>query len=217
MTSVENYKAFTRQSCLMTSKTVEDSKPKDIKLCSTCSSEIVCHDHLARRKYCSYKCAGIGRSKAIVYESKTCPTCRKEFRRKHWMSKVKFVRQKFCSYSCASSDENCSFWKGGMYKNGMYIENGGYVRVRVAGRHSFIGQHRTVYEEYHKCCILPWILCHHINENKQDNRIENLELMTRKQHSRLHRLGKPAWNKGKPWPLEIRKRLSKAAAMRRKR
>jgi hypothetical protein len=29
---------------------------------------------------------------------------------------------------------------------------------------------------------------HHINENKQDNRLENLELMTRKEHMKFHSL-----------------------------
>ena len=30
-------------------------------------------------------------------------------------------------------------------------------------------------------------IVHHINHNKQDNRIENLQLMTRSEHMRLHR------------------------------
>jgi hypothetical protein len=52
-------------------------------------------------------------------------------------------------------------------------------------------QHRLIYEEYHKCCLLSWCHIHHINGNKQDNRIENLQGMTHGQHSTLTHKGKP--------------------------
>lgn len=47
-----------------------------------------------------------------------------------------------------------------------------------------------VFEEYHKCCILRWGVVHHINEVKTDNRIENLQGMTRAQHVSLHQVDK---------------------------
>ena len=78
-------------------------------------------------------------------------------------------------------------WKNGRRKHGKYMgllkpdhpfhDNSGYVL-----------EHRLIYEEYHKCCLLPWIDIHHINHNPQDNRIENLQPMTRPEHSRYHNL-----------------------------
>ena len=37
---------------------------------------------------------------------------------------------------------------------------------------------------------------HHIDEDKRNNDIDNLALMTPAGHTRLHSLGRPAWNKG---------------------
>jgi HNH endonuclease len=47
-----------------------------------------------------------------------------------------------------------------------------------------------VFEEHNKCCMLRWGIVHHINEVKTDNRIENLQGMTRRQHINLHMANK---------------------------
>jgi hypothetical protein len=38
--------------------------------------------------------------------------------------------------------------------------------------------------------LLPWAKVHHINRNAQDNKIENLELMTQSKHAVLHQMGR---------------------------
>ncbi len=53
-------------------------------------------------------------------------------------------------------------------------------------------EHIFVYQEHHKCCILPWCEIHHIDghpEFEDGNRLENLQLMTKAQHLRLHKTG----------------------------
>lgn len=50
----------------------------------------------------------------------------------------------------------------------------------------YVMEHRLVYEEYYKCCLLPWAEIHHINENKKDNRIQNLMTLSTSQHVALH-------------------------------
>lgn len=47
--------------------------------------------------------------------------------------------------------------------------------------------------------LLPDELVHHINEDVTDDRIENLQIMTPKEHSRLHNTGKdnPMWSGGR--------------------
>src|SRR3982751_1399970 len=47
-------------------------------------------------------------------------------------------------------------------------------------------EHVYFFQEYHKCCILPWGVVHHKNFDKENNMIWNLEGMMNKNHSSLH-------------------------------
>jgi hypothetical protein len=85
--------------------------------------------------------------------------------------------------------QNNSNWIGGKIK-----DTNGYVKV-ICNPHprahsdGYVFEHILVFEQYHRCCVLKWGNIHHINHNKSDNRPENLEDMTRQQHSRLHMMG----------------------------
>ncbi len=79
-----------------------------------------------------------------------------------------------------------SSWKGG--RN---LTPSGYIELSSKHDHpknhqGRILEHRFIYEQYHKCCILRHGAVHHINGDKTDNRIENLKGMTSSQHTRLH-------------------------------
>jgi hypothetical protein len=71
-------------------------------------------------------------------------------------------------------------WKGG------YIDNKGYRRL---GRK--YKAHRYVYEQYHKCCLMPYTDVHHKDGNKLNNDISNLETLMHSEHSLL------SWRKRK--------------------
>jgi len=58
---------------------------------------------------------------------------------------------------------------------------------RLADKKGFVHEHRLVYEEYYKCSLLPGIVIHHKNGDTKDNRIENLQAMTKRQHALEHR------------------------------
>jgi len=47
--------------------------------------------------------------------------------------------------------------------------------------------HRVIFEDYHKCTLLPWANIHHRNFNKHDNRIENLQLLSASEHQKIHK------------------------------
>lgn len=65
---------------------------------------------------------------------------------------------------------------------GRHVSPDGYVKVPDrSGRGRSILEHRLVMEEYLGRQLLSTENVHHINGNRQDNRIENLELWTTRQ------------------------------------
>ena len=93
------------------------------------------------------------------------------------------------------------------------LDNGGHYRITTSkeGNHRKM-LHRLIYEDYHKCTILPFVDCHHKNGIKTDNRIENLQLMYHGEHSRHHNTGdgNPKARLGVEVSEETRKKLSLA-------
>lgn len=67
----------------------------------------------------------------------------------------------------------------------------GYILIskpehKFADRDGYVRKHRIIYEDHHKCCLLPWVVIHHKNGIRNDNRIENLEPLDRSTHAKLH-------------------------------
>jgi hypothetical protein len=46
--------------------------------------------------------------------------------------------------------------------------------------------YRKLWEEANNSCLLPWIDIHHINGNRNDNRLENLQPVTLQEHFDIH-------------------------------
>jgi len=77
-------------------------------------------------------------------------------------------------------------WKGGKIKH-----KSGYILIRAldhpnATNRGYIMEHRLIMEKYLGRLLKPTELIHHKNGDPSDNRIENLEIVTKKQHSRNH-------------------------------
>lgn len=154
-------------------------KAKRINLnCKTCGTEfhIIKSDYDYKIKagyknfFCSEECYKNSRNRA---KDIICLNCGIVF---------KSNRNKCCSRKC--SDENRV--KTGINKrNGFWLENG----YRVLNTHDGNGikEHIKIMQDFIGRELKENEVVHHINLDKLDNRIENLQIMTRSEHSSLHR------------------------------
>ena len=79
----------------------------------------------------------------------------------------------------ARRGEKSPTWKGGKTRS-----RKGYVVLRNDG--DVIFEYRAVMEEHIGRKLAEDEVVHHINGDKTDNRLENLQLMTRGEHSTMH-------------------------------
>lgn len=112
-----------------------------------------------------------------------CPHCHESFAVPRWQAK----KRKYCSHSCASVNK-----VGVPYKTGPEHGNhkggntsvAGYRRVYENG--VLVYEHRLTMERHLGRKLRPDEHIHHINEDKSDNRIENLKIVSNSEHIRLH-------------------------------
>lgn len=65
--------------------------------------------------------------------------------------------------------------------------------------------HRVIYETF-VGDIPDGYVIHHKDENKNNNSVSNLLMITAEQHVKIHFTGKPSWNKGVKTPKESHKK-----------
>ena len=81
-----------------------------------------------------------------------------------------------------------------MWKGGRTISSKGYVLIRVEGHPKayahghYIQEHDLVMERSLGRYLYDYEVVHHKDGNRQNNNIENLELMTRGEHSAYHKV-----------------------------
>jgi len=121
-------------------------------------------------------------------------------------SKQASTAMKFCSRQCKGKvlrRENHPMWNGGKSVNDQ-----GYVLVHapnhpLSGKRKYVREHRLVVEQALGRYLLQEEVVHHINGDRQDNRLENLQLYTNNAvHKREDIHQRQRDNKGRFLPLE---------------
>lgn len=112
----------------------------------------------------------------------------------------------FLNRSISRKGEKSNFWNGGVS-----VSSKGYRLVKMPDHHradgkGYVMEHVLVFEREcgiqvpDNCCI------HHLNGRKDDNRIENLCMMTHSSHTILHHKGLKLSNETKKKISEARKK-----------
>lgn len=108
-----------------------------------------------------------------------CDYCGKLFY--DYPSNIKRHKSHFCNKKCeANGKRNAK----DSYKQGHISNSTGYRTIYVNGQ--IIDEHRYVMEQFLGRKLNTDEVVHHLNGDKLDNRIENLVVISREEHSRLH-------------------------------
>lgn len=181
----------TQHYCSMKCKKAALIETREI-ICPVCGKRFV-PDRISRGEThtCSVECRGKLRSIKQPKIELICKTCGKTFYRHKSQAES---RQPFCSQKCYNVYQRTI--------KPVWVRNGRKF-IRVNGKIMF--EHRHIMEQYIDRTLKKNEVVHHINGDPMDNRIENLQLMKRSEHTSLHNMGKS--RKGQ-MPMEARKRLS---------
>ncbi|MAE81756.1 MAG: hypothetical protein CMB80_03390 [Flammeovirgaceae bacterium] len=80
------------------------------------------------------------------------------------------------------------------FTGGKYVDDKGYVRTlrpkHPCNNAGYIYEHRLIMEEFLGRYLESWETVHHINEIKEDNRMENIYLCTPQEHTAIHSEGR---------------------------
>lgn len=187
-------------------------KGRSSKQCPQCSqwfSLPACHAE--RHKCCSVACLAASRAAVQNARKRACKVCGKEFIPRS--NQIKYGRGIYCSMACCSTESGANLqtpearakarieWnkkvpqilrerigpKNKQWKGGRYVSNG-YVWIRQPGAPDgqCEAEHRLVMEQHLGRKLRSDEVVHHKNHIKTDNRIDNLELLSRAEHIKHH-------------------------------
>lgn len=191
---------------------IEKIPYKQLICCDNCGMEFMCETwriNIRQHLFCSKKCEGeynLGDSNC------ECEICHRHFHRK--MSRINKNMHNYCSIDChrvaktlyMSGENNHQYGlKGNLnptWKSDERISYYGYRLIRklehpFKNEDDFVFEHRLVAERHllnnensieinGKLYLSPDYVVHHIDFDKLNNRVENLRIMKRDEHTKLH-------------------------------
>lgn len=148
------------------------------------SSCPICATPYGKRRRC-YKCSP---GKQRTGETRTCETCGREFYKQR--NEIERGEGRFCSYACK--------YQADRGKPNHRRDESKYVRHAAGYLWKWVGydypgnvrgrvlEHRWVMEQHLGRRLSTSETIHHLNGDKSDNRIANLQVLTNAEHVRLH-------------------------------
>jgi hypothetical protein len=136
-------------------------------MCPTCDRPF------GRRQRCYY--CQPGRKRSGI--TRSCEVCQKPFPVPAW--KVQRGEGRFCSYACKNDSMRGQERRPGT----RYIRPDGYVAIKT-GIRSYRLEHRMVMEQQLGRPLRADEQINHINHIRDDNRPENLEILSAAEHTR---------------------------------
>lgn len=169
-TSVNRAKSYCSNKCRSVEKALQN---RFILHCEFCKKRVVLKNHLKHRRFCSIKCAR-AKERLDSQQSVNCATCQKSF------TTTNNKPARFCSRPCRDKARK-KMPLSPLSEYGGYVDRDGYCRIQIGGK--CYAEHRYVMQLHLGRALEKWENVHHLNGNKLDNRIENLELWTTRQPS----------------------------------
>lgn len=134
------------------------------------------------KRYCSKECSRISVGLSIRNgETRKCSFCNKDFYSRKSQDRRGYIN-KYCSLKCRIGN------KKGNFTDGFYLSSDGYcVMSKTPDGRKQIKYHRYLMECHIGRKLKPTEIVHHINEDKLDNSINNLQIVSRSEHNKIHR------------------------------
>lgn len=111
--------------------------------------------------------------------------------------KTNSTKRKYCRHKCYSDtlinkkkDVDVKGYKNANWRGGKRTDKDGYILIHspyhpFRDGNSYVREHRLIMECFIRRFVVPSEVVHHKNNIKHDNRIENLELMTKVEHDNI--------------------------------